>query len=74
MKTRLDLLEIGFWFLWLHSSLKRVCGHPDSVCEKIFGGRPAALYTSRQVCDALNALVSLMTVIRESPTPVWLNH
>jgi hypothetical protein len=73
-KTRLDLLEIGFWFLWLHSRLKRACSHPHGVCEQIHGGPLATLYTSRQVCDALNTLVSLMTVIRDSPTPIRLNH
>jgi hypothetical protein len=73
-KTRLDLLKIGFWFLWLHSSLKRICGHPHGVCEKIRGGPLATLHTSRQVCDALNMLVSLMTVIRDSPKPIRLNR
>jgi hypothetical protein len=73
-KTRLGLLEIGFWFLWLHSSLKRVCGHPHTVCEKIRYGRLPTSYRSRQVCDALNTLVSLMTAIRDSPTPILLNH
>jgi hypothetical protein len=73
-KTCLNLLEIGFWFLWLHSSLTRVCGHPHRVCEKIRGGRLAILYTPRQVCDALNKLGSPMTVIRDSPTLIRLNR
>jgi hypothetical protein len=74
MKIPLDLLEIGFWFLWSDSSLKGVCDHPHGVCEKIRGGRLATLYMSREICDALSTLVFLMTVIRDSPTPIRLNH
>jgi hypothetical protein len=76
-KTRCDLLETGFWFLFLYERLLIVVGPPRGVNQKIpkeVGRFCVTLYTSDQIRDGLNTFASLISILRESPTPVCLNR
>jgi hypothetical protein len=73
-RTRVELLETGFWFLYFHWRLKVRLGHPKGVVEKMTEGRNASLYRSEQLRDALNTFVALIVILRSSSHPICLNR
>jgi hypothetical protein len=74
VKTRCDLLETGYWFLELYEKLLTKVGLPLGVTQKISPGGFASLYSKGQFRDGLNTFMSLISIIRESPTAVFLSH
>jgi hypothetical protein len=73
-KTRGDLLEAGYWFLDLYEELLTKVGLPLGVTQEISPGGFASLYSKDQLRDGLNTFMSLIPIIRESPTAVFLSH
>jgi hypothetical protein len=62
-KTRIDFLEIGFWFLFLYRAHLEVFGYLEGVVESRKAGKTPSLYTRRQLCHALNTFVSLIIIL-----------
>jgi hypothetical protein len=73
-KKRCDLLETGYWVLELYEELLTKIGLPLGVTQKIFPGGFASPYSEDQFRDGLNTFMSLISIIRESPTAVFLSH
>jgi hypothetical protein len=73
-RTRVELLEIGVWFLFFYWPLKSVFDDSPDVLEKITEGREASLYRMSQLLDALNTFVSLIMLLRDASSPVCLNR
>jgi hypothetical protein len=73
-KMKCDVLEIGYWFLKLYEELLTKVGLPLGVTQKISPGGFASLYSKDQLRDGLIVFVSLILMIRESPTAVLLSH
>jgi hypothetical protein len=73
-RTRIELLEVGFWVLYIYWRLKSCFGYPTGVIERITEGREAALYRSDQLRDALNTFMALILVIRGSSHHLCLNR
>jgi hypothetical protein len=73
-RTRCDMLEIGFWFLFLYQELLATVGLPWGVVHKITSGRLASLYSADQLRDCLNSFISIIAMLRESHTPICLNR
>jgi hypothetical protein len=73
-RTRVELLEIGFWFLFFHWQLKSVLGDSPGVIKKITEGHETSLHQMSQLLDALNTFVSLIVLLRGASNPVWLNR
>jgi hypothetical protein len=80
-KTRCDLLETGCWFLVLYEQLLTAVKPPPGVTTNITkearqSGPPPllTLYTPDQIRDGLNTFNSLISILRESPTPICLNR
>jgi hypothetical protein len=61
--TRIDLLAIGFWFLFLYSERLQTFGYPHGVSESKRTGVTPSLYSRQQVRDALNTFVSLISIL-----------
>jgi hypothetical protein len=64
--TRVDLLEIGFWFLFIYSRLGKQCGFPVNAPVKISRDHTSRLYTDKQLFHALNTFIALISIIRTS--------
>jgi hypothetical protein len=73
-RTWIELLEIGFWFLFFYWQLKSVLGDSPGVIEIIIEGREAILYRMSQLLDTLNAFLSLIVLLRDASGPVCLNR
>jgi hypothetical protein len=73
-KTRCDLLETGYWFLELYEELLTKVGLPLGVTQKISPGGFASRCSKDQLHNGLNTFMSLMSIIRESPTAAFLSH
>jgi hypothetical protein len=73
-KTRVDLLEIRFWFLFLYQDLLASDKLPTGLAPKIRAGGIASLYSSDQPGDGMNASFSRIILVRSSPTPVCIDR
>jgi hypothetical protein len=73
-KTRRDFLEIGFWFQLIYERLLTQIGPPHGVGQKVSPVNYARLYTNEQLRDSLNDFASLLSIIRDSLTPISLNR
>jgi hypothetical protein len=73
-RTPVDLLEIGFWFLYYYWGLRLHFGDPLGVIEKITIGRRASIYRAQQIRDALNTFVSFVTILRNSDRLLCLDR
>jgi hypothetical protein len=73
-KTKYDLTETGYRFLGLYEELLTKVGLPVGVTQKIFPGGFTGLYSKGQLRDGLNTFMSLISIIRESPTAISVSH
>jgi hypothetical protein len=73
-KTRCDLLESGYWILPFYEELLITVGLPEGVSQKASPGPLTSLYYNDQLYDSLNPFNSLISIIREFPTPMALDH
>jgi hypothetical protein len=72
--TRVDLLLVGYWLLFFHFKLGEKCGYPRNVHAKIILGQPAQLCTRKQLRDAINIVIALITIVRPSDDSVALDR
>jgi hypothetical protein len=72
--TRCDLLETGYSFLKLYGKLLTKSGLPSGVTQTMTAGSLSSLYATHQLGDALNTFMSLISIIRESSTPISLGN
>jgi hypothetical protein len=68
-KTRCDLLEMGYWVLSLYEKLLITIVLPEVVTQKVSLEALASRDSNYQLRDGLNTFRSLISIIRESPTP-----
>jgi hypothetical protein len=68
-----DLLSVGCCFFF-HFKLGEKCGYPPNVHAKIAPGQPARLYTRKQLQDAINIFIILMTIVWRSDDSVDLDR
>jgi hypothetical protein len=73
-KTRCDLLETGYWSLDLYKELLTKVALPLGVTQKIYPSGFATLYSKDQLRNGLNTFLSLISIIRESRTTIFLSH
>jgi hypothetical protein len=73
-KSRCELFETGYFFLKLYEKLMAQTRLAHGVTQKIINESVASLYSNNQLRDALNTFASLISIIRESPTPVNLGN
>jgi hypothetical protein len=71
--TRVDLLSVGCRFLFFHFKLGEKCGYAPNVHVKITPGQPAQSYTRKQLRDAINIFIALITIVRTSDNSVALD-
>jgi hypothetical protein len=69
-----DLLSVGCWFLFFHFKLGEKYGYPPNVHAKSTPGQPAQLYTRKQLRDAINIFIALITIVRTSDDSVALDR
>jgi hypothetical protein len=72
--TRAYLLSVGCWLLSVHFKLGEKCGYPPNVHAKITPDQPAQLYTRKQLRDAINIFIALITTVRTSDDFVALDR
>jgi hypothetical protein len=72
--TRIDFLEIGFWYLFEYDQRLTKFGYLTDVVEKMQAGRSHSLYTRQQMRDALNTFAALTIILRSTGDPVCLNR
>jgi hypothetical protein len=72
--TRVDLLEVGFWFLFIYSRLGEQPGFRVNAPVKISRDHTSHLYTDKQLFHALNTFIALISIIRTSDSTVRLNR
>jgi hypothetical protein len=68
--TRYDLLETACLFLNAYEKLLAKHELPSGITQTIAAGSLSGLYTTHQLGDALNMFMSLISIIRESSTPI----
>jgi hypothetical protein len=73
-RTRIELLEVGFWFLYFYSRLRSRFRDPPGVIETVREGRRVSLYGTGQIRDALNTFIALIVILRGSASTISLNR
>jgi hypothetical protein len=73
-RTRVPLLEIGFWFLFIDRNHLKLFGYSPGVTQRKTDGTIARLYTTQQLRDALNTFITLIVILQHSADPVCLNR
>jgi hypothetical protein len=72
--TRVDLLKIGFWFLFIYFRLGKQCGFPANAPVKISRDHLSRLSTDRQLYHALNTFIAQITIIHTFEGTLPLNR
>jgi hypothetical protein len=69
-RTRLALVEIVFWFLFIYRNHLKLFGDPPRVTQKKADGKIASMYTTQQLRHALNTFIAPIVILQHSVDPV----